>query len=114
MWNLENDMCSGFQLYLTACDLMDDPPQTFSHIWLLATHLQARQAPLSMGSSEQEYWSRLTSPSPEDLWLSYSQSRNRDRDVENMYDAKGKGGWDDLGVRDWHMYITDTVYKTDD
>ena len=31
-----------------------------------------------------------------------------------MYDAKGKGGWDDLGVRDWHMYITDTVYKTDD
>ena len=27
----------------------------------------ARQAPLSMGFSQQEYWSRLPFPSPEDL-----------------------------------------------
>ena len=38
-----------------------------SHIWLFATPWTvARQAPLSMGFSRQEYWSGLPSPSPGD------------------------------------------------
>ena len=42
--------------------------QTFSHIQLFVTQQTvARQAPLSMGSSKQEYWSRLTFPTPGDL-----------------------------------------------
>ena len=40
----------------------------FSHIWLFATLWTiARQAPLSMGISKQEYQSGLPSPSPGDL-----------------------------------------------
>ena len=40
----------------------------FSCIWLFATPWTiARQAPLSMGFSGQEYWSRLPCPSPGDL-----------------------------------------------
>ena len=34
----------------------------FATLWTVA-----HQAPLSMGSSRQEYWSRLPCPSPEDL-----------------------------------------------
>ena len=39
--------------------------KSFSHIWLFATPWTAAyQAPLSMGCSRQEYWSRLPLPSP--------------------------------------------------
>ena len=40
----------------------------FSHVWLFATPWTvARQAPLFMGFSRQEYWSGLPCPSPGDL-----------------------------------------------
>ena len=40
----------------------------FSHVWLFATPWTvARQAPLSMGFSRQEYWSGLPCPPPGDL-----------------------------------------------
>ena len=40
----------------------------FSHLWLFVTlWTVARQAPLSMGFSRQEYWSGLPFPSPGDL-----------------------------------------------
>ena len=40
----------------------------FSHVWLFATlWTTARQIPLSMGFSRQEYWSGLPCPSPGDL-----------------------------------------------
>ena len=40
----------------------------FSHVQLLATQWAvARQAPLSVGFSRQEYWSRLLCPPPGDL-----------------------------------------------
>ena len=40
----------------------------FSHVWLFATlWAAARQAPLSMGFSGQEYWSGLPCSSPGDL-----------------------------------------------
>ena len=40
----------------------------FSHVWLCATLWTiARQAPLSMGFSRQEYWSGLPCPPPGDL-----------------------------------------------
>ena len=40
----------------------------FSLVWLFATlWTVARQAPLSMGLSKQEYWNRLAYPSPADL-----------------------------------------------
>ena len=40
----------------------------FSHVQLFATPwIVARQAPLSMGFSRQEYWSGLPFPSPGDL-----------------------------------------------
>ena len=40
----------------------------FSHVWLFATPwTAAHQAPLSMGFSRQEYWSRLPCSPPEDL-----------------------------------------------
>ena len=39
--------------------------KSFSHVWLFATPWTAAcQAPPSMGSSRQEYWSRVPSPSP--------------------------------------------------
>ena len=41
---------------------------SFSHVWLFATPwTAARQAPLSMEFSRQEYWSGLPFPSPGDL-----------------------------------------------
>ena len=41
---------------------------SLSHVWLFATPWTvARQAPLSMGFSRQEYWSGLPFPSPGDL-----------------------------------------------
>ena len=47
----------------------------------------------------------------------YLQSRNRDTDIENKQnkcmDTKGKGGWDELGDWDWHIYTIDTMYKID-
>ena len=37
----------------------------FSHVWLCATpYMAAHQAPLSLGFSRQEHWSRLPFPSP--------------------------------------------------
>ena len=43
-------------------------PSCFSCVWLFATPWTvARQAPLSMGFSRQEYWSGLLCPPPEDL-----------------------------------------------
>ena len=42
--------------------------QLLSHVWLFATPWTiARQDPLFMGFSRQEYWSALPFPSPEDL-----------------------------------------------
>ena len=42
--------------------------KSLSHVQLFATlWTVARQAPLSMGFSRQEYWSRLPFPSPGDL-----------------------------------------------
>ena len=42
--------------------------QSSSHVWLIATPWTiARQAPLSLGFSRQEYWSELPFPSPGDL-----------------------------------------------
>ena len=42
--------------------------QLFSHVRLFATPWTvARQVPLSMGFSRQEYWSRLPFPSPGDI-----------------------------------------------
>ena len=42
--------------------------QSLSHVWLFATlGIVARQAPLSMGFSRQEYWSGVPFPTPEDL-----------------------------------------------
>ena len=41
---------------------------SFSHVWLSAAPgTVARQAPLSMGFSRQEYWSGLPCPPPGDL-----------------------------------------------
>ena len=41
---------------------------TLSHVWFFVTpRTVARQAPLSMGFSRQEYWSGLAFPSQEDL-----------------------------------------------
>ena len=42
-------------------------------------------------------------------------SRNRDTDVENIHmDTKRKrGGWDELGDWDRHIYTIDTMYKKD-
>ena len=43
-------------------------PSHFSHVQLFATLCTvAHQAPLSMGFSRQEYWSRFLFPSPGDL-----------------------------------------------
>ena len=40
----------------------------FSHVQLFVTlWIVARQAPLSMGSSRQEYWNGLPFPTPKDL-----------------------------------------------
>ena len=41
------------------------------------------------------------------------QGRNRDTDIENKsMDTKwGKGGWDELGDWDWHIYTN--MYKID-
>ena len=49
-------------IQLRCCFLVPCP------VWLCETPwTEARQAPLSMGSSRQEYWSRLPFPSPGDL-----------------------------------------------
>ena len=49
-------------------DLKEVPVCMLSHVWLFATPWTvAQQAPLSMGFSRQEYWSRLPFPSPGDL-----------------------------------------------
>ena len=46
------------------------------------------------------------------IWT-YSQSRNRDIDIENKcMDTKGRSGeWDELGDWDWHIYTA--MYKID-
>ena len=46
---------------------------------------------------------------------SYLQSRDRDSDVENKsMDTKGEQGeWHELWDREWHLHITDSVYKID-
>ena len=58
----------------TTYSLLADAPVTLrcaqflSHIWLFATPWTvAHQAPLSMGFTRQEYWSRLPFPPPGDL-----------------------------------------------
>ena len=44
--------------------------KSLSHVWLLATpRTAAHQAPPSMGSSRQEYWSGLPLPSPKESWV---------------------------------------------
>ena len=48
--------------------IYSDIVKSLSHVRLFATpSTVARQAPLSMGFSRQEYWSGLPFPSPEDL-----------------------------------------------
>ena len=43
-------------------------PSNFNCVWLFATlGTGARQAPLSLGFSRQEYWSGLPCPPPKDL-----------------------------------------------
>ena len=46
---------------------------------------------------------------------SYLQSRNRNTEVENKCtDTKGeRGGWEELGDWDWHIYTIDAMYKID-
>ena len=47
--------------------------KSLSHVWLFATPwTAAHQAPLSMGFSRQEYWSRVPSPPPLDAYYKYS------------------------------------------
>ena len=47
---------------------MDSEVKLLSRVWLFATlWTVARQAPLSMGFSRQEYWSGLSFPSPGDV-----------------------------------------------
>lgn len=42
----------------------------------------------------------------------YLQSRNRDADIERVYEHQGgKREWDGLGDGDWRMGIYTTVYK---
>ena len=53
----ENEM---FMKYSTVCVL--NPVQLFAALWTTA-----RQAPLSLGLSRQEYWSGLPCPLPGDL-----------------------------------------------
>ena len=54
---------TGYQYTLRAC-----MPSHFSCVWLFVTlWTVARQVPLSMGLSRQEYWSGLSCPSPGDL-----------------------------------------------
>ena len=51
-----------------SCSLYPCMLSCFSHVWLFATlWTVARQAPLSMGFSRQEYWSALPCPPPGDL-----------------------------------------------
>ena len=50
--------------------------KSLSRVWLLATPWTAAyQAPLSMGFSRQEYWSRVPLPSP-NKWIKSWQSSN--------------------------------------
>ena len=50
------------------CIYMDPGAQSLIHVWLFATPWTvAHQAPWSMESSRQEYWSGLPFPSPGDL-----------------------------------------------
>ena len=53
-----------YSLFLTC----DDHKYVHTRVWLFATPCTvARQAPLSMGLSQQEYWSGLSFPTPGDL-----------------------------------------------
>ena len=142
MCNLEKwyAAAKSLQLCLTLCDPIDGSPPgspvpgilqartlewvviSFSNAWkwkvkvkslnrvrLLATpRTAAYQAPLSVGFSRQEYWSGVPY-----RW-SYLQSRNKDTDIEDncMDTSGGKGRWDELGNRDWHLYI-DIICKID-
>ena len=44
-----------------------------------------------------------------------SRTRHRHRHREQTYGtgAGGKGGWDELGDWDWHIYTIDTLHKID-
>ena len=55
-------------LHLGLYALRSDEVKSLSCVWLFATpRTVARQVPLSMGFSRQEYWSGLPFPSPGDL-----------------------------------------------
>ena len=55
-------VCTCTRMHACSC------PQSLSHFWLFATPWTvARQVPLSMEFSRQEYWSRFPFPSSEDL-----------------------------------------------
>ena len=63
----------------------------------------AYQAPLSMGFSRQEYWSRVPLPSPITL---YVRQQKRHRCKEQSFGLCGRGqGWDALGEWRWNMYV---------
>ena len=53
--------------------------KTHSRVWLLATSWTAAyQAPLSMGFSRQEYWSRVPLPSPIDICTHTHTEKKKD------------------------------------
>ena len=60
-------MCNSIQ-HTSSCQLQFSSVQSLSHIRLFTTPwIVAHQAPLSVGFSRQEYWSKLPCPPPGDL-----------------------------------------------
>ena len=53
---------SGYSAYVPMCACMLSSVRLFATLWTVV-----HQAPLSMGFSKQEYWSRLPCPLPGDL-----------------------------------------------
>ena len=53
---------SGYSAYVPMCACMLSSVRLFATLWTVV-----HQAPLSMGFSKQEYWSRLPFPTPGDL-----------------------------------------------
>ena len=77
----------------------------FSHVWLIETPwIAARQIPLSMWLSWQEYWSELPFPPPE-IWtiLAYKKNKcllNGDQVArESAWTGRWRGSCDECGQR---------------
>ena len=66
-------------------ELLFSSVQSLSHVRLFVTPWTvARQAPLSMGFSRQEYWSELPFPSPGDLLNSGTEPRSPDLQADSV------------------------------